>query len=360
MSRKTKDRKKQGPSRRRAVHTLVVLGLLGASAYLTVELRDKQPDAAPPVRSVGGSAPTAGAKAMTGERRYERLASPARTVVRAADGSVLATLTDGARTAVLTGPSRTFTEPKYTSAKVTTDSWVRLLPQAWKEGSEKAAWFTEWFGAYLGSKEPDVLAFSMDYLEGAPQKKDVRGLAYAGDAQFGPVNPKGSEAGDMRLEQSDFYDYLGIPYTFRDGTVERPEAQRLRSMDCSGFVRTVFGYRARYPLMGKDVKGDGLPRTADGMARLSPGVPVLELTGKRPEATDRLQPGDLVFFEIDKRTGERLDHVGIYLGLDTDGKPRFISSREEANGPTFGDKGGTARLDGNGFYAAGLRSAKRL
>ncbi|GAA0467790.1 NlpC/P60 family protein [Streptomyces sp. NPDC046215] len=360
MSRKTKDRKKKGVDRRRAVHALVVLGLLGASAYLTVELREQQPDAAPPVRAVGGGSPAPGAAAASGERRFERLGAPARTVVRAADGAVLATFTDGARTAVLTGPSRTFTEAKYTSAKVTTDSWVRLLPQPWKEGAEKAGWFTEWFGKSLGSKDPDILAFSMEYLEGAPQKKDAQGLAYAGDAQFGPLNPNGSEAGDMRLEQSDFYDYLGIPYTFRDGTVERPDPQRLRAVDCSGYVRTVFGYRARYPLLGKDVKGDGLPRTANGMARLSPGVEILGLTGKRPEATDKLQPGDLVFFDIDRRTGDRLDHVGIYLGLDTDGKPRFVSSREEANGPTFGDKGGTARLDGNGFYATGLRSAKRL
>ncbi|MGW1074781.1 C40 family peptidase [Streptomyces sp. NPDC002537] len=360
MSPKSPDKSPDRKKSRRAVHTLVVLGLLGASAYLTVELREERQGSAPPVRAVSGGTPASGSRQATGERRFERLASPARTVVRGPDGGVLATFTDGARTAVLTGPSRTFTEPKYTSAKVTTDSWVRLLPQPWTEGAEKAAWFTEWFGKFLGSKEPDVFAFSMEYLEGAPVKKDAQGIPYAGDAQFGPLNPNGSEAGDLRLEQSDFYDYLGIPYTFRDGTVERPEPQRLRAMDCSGFVRTVFGYRARYPLMGKDVKGDGLPRTANGMARLSPGVPVLELTGKRPAATDRLQPGDLVFFDIDKRTGDRLDHVGIYMGLDTDGKPRFISSREEANGPTFGDKGGTARLDGNGFYAAGLRSAKRL
>ncbi|MFF7023442.1 C40 family peptidase [Streptomyces klenkii] len=356
-----KNRKVTG---RHALHTLVVLGLLGTSAYLTVELREQQDGTAPPVQSVSGTGTGTGAasggKPAAGERRFERLASPARTVVRAADGGVLATFTDGARTAVLTGTSRTFTEPKYTDAKVTTDSWVRLLPEAWKEGGEKAAWFKDWFSTSLGSKEPDIFAFAMEYIEGAPQKKDARGVPYSGDAQFGPLNPNGSVAGDLRLEQSDFYDYLGIPYRFRDGTVEQPETARFRAMDCSGFVRTVYGYRARYPLLAKDIKGDGLPRTANGMARLSPGVPVLELTGKRPDATDRLQPGDLVFFDIDKRTGERLDHVGIYMGLDTDGKPRFISSREEANGPTFGDKGGTARLDGNGFYAAGLRSAKRL
>ncbi|MCC3775120.1 C40 family peptidase [Streptomyces sp. UNOB3_S3] len=366
MSRKTERkrgtrRKGGGPNGKRALHALVLLGLLGTSAYLTVELRDRQDDPAPPVRTIGGPASKAAGKTTApGERRFERLASPARTVVRSADGSVLATFTDSARTAVLTGPSRTFTEPTYTSAKVTSDSWVRLLPEKWREGAEKAPWFKEWFASQLGSQEPDIFAFSMEYLDGAPQKKDAHGIPYAGDAQFGPLNPNGSEAGDLRLEQSDFYDYLGIPYTFRDGTVEKPETQRFRAMDCSGFVRTVFGYRARYPLLGKDIKGDGLPRTANGMARLAPGVPVLELTGKRPAAIDKLQPGDLVFFDIDKRTGERLDHVGIYLGLDTDGKPRFISSREEANGPTFGDKGGTARLDGNGFYATGLRSATRL
>ncbi|GHF25025.1 hypothetical protein GCM10010218_02120 [Streptomyces mashuensis] len=360
-SRNRTRKKNRGAGRRRALHTLAVLGLLGTSAYLTVELRDKQQGTAPPVESVRAGAPaTAGKAVPAGEYRYERLANPARTVVRSAEGTVLATLTDNARTAVLTGPSRTFTEPSFTTAKVTTDSWVRLLPEPWKEGAEKSAWFRQWFGDHLGSKDPDIFAFATDYLDGAPLKKDAKGIPYAGDAQFGPINPNGSEAGDLRLEQSDFYDYLGIPYTFRDGTTERPEPQRYRAMDCSGFVRTVFGYRARYPLLGKDTKGDGLPRTANGMARLGPGVPVLELTGHRPETTDRLQPGDLVFFEIDKRTGDRLDHVGIYLGLDTDGKPRFISSREEANGPTFGDKGGTARLDGNGFYATGLRSAKRL
>lgn len=63
---------------------------------------------------------------------------------------------------------------------------------------------------------------------------------------------------------------------------------------------------------------------------------------------------------LDQRTKERLDHVGMYVGHDTDGHKIFISSREEANGPTIGDKGGTSRLDGNGYYAATLRSAKRL
>lgn len=67
-----------------------------------------------------------------------------------------------------------------------------------------------------------------------------------------------------------------------------------------------------------------------------------------------------MFFKLDARTGDRLDHTGMYLGNDTEGHKVFISSREEANGPTIGDKGGASRLDGNGYYAAALRSAKRL
>lgn len=48
------------------------------------------------------------------------------------------------------------------------------------------------------------------------------------------------------------------------------------------------------------------------------------------------------------------------LGYDTEGHLIFVSSREEVNGPTIGDIGGVSRLDGNGYYAKTLRSAKRL
>jgi cell wall-associated NlpC family hydrolase len=145
----------------------------------------------------------------------------------------------------------------------------------------------------------------------------------------------------------------------------QPEAARARAMDCSGFIRTVLGYRARYPLMASDKRGDGLPRTANGMARSKLGVNVIPLKSTalnagKPTSIDVLQPGDLVFFKLDARTKERLDHVGIYVGNDSEGHKIFISSREEANGPTIGDKGGVSRLDGNGYYAGALRSAKRL
>ncbi|MCI3933651.1 C40 family peptidase [Streptomyces sp. AN091965] len=352
--------------KRPALHAATVLALLAGSAFLTVELRKDEQDKAPEVQAVTDTPGrlSNGASAQGGKQTWERLRNPDRSVLRTEGGKVLATFTDGARAATLTGPSRTFTEPANTKSRVVTDDWVRLMPEVWRKGAEKEKWFKDWYKQFAGSEEDDVFAMAFQYVEGAPVKKDDEGIAYRGDANFGPLNPNGSEGNDLREEQSDFYDYLGIPYTFRDGTTIQPEAKRARSMDCSGFIRTVFGYRARYPLMSSDTAGDGLPRTANGMARGKVGTEVIKLKGvgaaDRPKTIDVIQPGDLVFFKLDARTKQRLDHVGIFLGHDADGHKIFISSREEVNGPTIGDKGGTSRLDGNGYYASTLRSAKRL
>ncbi|MFD8191472.1 C40 family peptidase [Streptomyces wuyuanensis] len=352
---------------RPVVSGLVVLGLVATSGYLTVELRKQEEKGITEVRNVGVLNGTRGSGAASedkGDETWSRLENPARSVLRGSDGQVKAVLTDGARTATLTGPARTFAEPSSTASKVSTTDWVRLMPEPWSEGAQKEKWFKDWYAENRDSKEDDVFAFAFQYVAGAPQKKDGQGIAFRGDANFGPLNTSGAEGGDLRLEQSDFYDYLGVPYPFRDGSTGSPEAMRARSLDCSGYIRMVLGYRARYPLMSSDKSGDGLPRTANGMARSKRGVDVLPLTGvsvkDRPSAIDQLQPGDLVFFKLDARTNERLDHVGMVLGYDTEGHLIFISSREEVNGPTIGDIGGASRLDGNGYYAKTLRSAKRL
>ncbi|MBW1596986.1 NlpC/P60 family protein [Streptomyces sp. JJ38] len=352
---------------RPVLHAITVVSLLAASGYLTVALRAEEQAKVPTVQAVTDSPELkkAGLGDAPGERTWERLKNPDRSVLRGEDGRVLATFTDGSRTATLTGPSRTFGEPANTRSQVVTENWVRLMPEHWRKGAEKEQWFKDWFAEYFGSEEDDLFALAFQYVEGAPVKEDGEGIAYAGDAQFGPLNPESRGGADLRLEDSDFYDYLGIPYTFRDGTTQYPEAGRARAVDCSGYMRLVLGYRARYPLAAKDGVGDGLPRTADAMARSDLGTDVIELSGEpplyeRPDSTSVLQPGDLVFFWLDSRTGKRLDHVGLYLGVDTDGHKVFVSSREELNGPTIGDKGGTARLDGNGYYATAFRSAKRL
>ncbi|GGX34491.1 C40 family peptidase [Streptomyces chartreusis] len=356
-----------GKKKSRPVVTgLVLLALVGTSGYLTLELRKQDEQGVTEVRNVGvleGGRST-GTATESGKETWSRLENPARSVLRGSDGQIKAVFTDGARTATLTGSARTFQEPTSTASKVSTTDWVRLMPERWKKGAESKKWFKDWYAEYEDSKEDDIFAFAFQYVAGAPVKKDAQGTVYAGDANFGPLNTTGAEGGDLRLEQSDFYDYLGVQYPFRDGTVGQPESMRARSIDCSGFMRMVLGYRARYPLMSSDASGDGLPRTANGMARSKAGVDILPLAGisaqDRPSAIDQLQPGDLVFFKLDTRTGDRLDHVGMVLGHDTEGHLIFVSSREEVNGPTIGDVGGVSRLDGNGYYAKTLRSAKRL
>ncbi|MEV6781086.1 NlpC/P60 family protein [Streptomyces sp. NPDC051098] len=354
---------------RPVVSGLAVLALVATSGYLTLELRKQEAPGVTEVRNIGvlegGKGKGSGsASDDKGEAQWARLENPGRSVLRGSDGQIRAVFTDGARLATLTGSARTFAEPASTSSKVSTTDWVRLMPESWKKGAEKEKWFTDWYTEYKDSKEDDLFAIAFQYVAGAPQKKDKQGTVYAGDANFGPLNTAGAEGGDLRLEQSDFYDYLGLPYPFRDGQTGTPETLRAKSLDCSGFIRMVLGYRTRYPLMSSDTSGDGLPRTANGMARSDEGVDVLPLSGvgaaARPSSIDQLQPGDLVFFKLDARTKDRLDHVGMVLGYDTGGHLIFVSSREEVNGPTIGDVGGVSRLDGNGYYAKTLRSAKRL
>jgi cell wall-associated NlpC family hydrolase len=351
------------PKKKRPVlHAVTVLALLGASGYLTVELRKDEQAKAPAVQAVTDSPlleTDTGQKG--GKQTWERLKNPERSVLRGASGQVLATFTDGARTATLRGPSRTFSEPANTKSRVVTEDWVRLMPETWRKGAESEKWFKDWFKEFYGSEEDDLFAYAFQYVEGAPAKKDDEGVQYAGDAFFGPFKEDGVD----RLEQNDFYDYLGTSYTFRDGTTMQPHQERFRSLDCSGFMRMIWGYRARFPLAATNKVGDGLARTADGMARSKTGVDIIKLQGPspwytRPKNIDVVQPGDLLFFKMDHRTANHMDHVALYLGTDTDGHRVFVSSRKEVNGPTMGDKGGASRIDGNGFYAGLLRSAKRL
>jgi cell wall-associated NlpC family hydrolase len=292
---------------------------------------------------------------VDGDFGYERLDNPPRTIVKDSKGTVAATLTDGARTVVLTGASRSFNEPAATAAAVDTTAWVRLAPREWRAGEEESDWFRPWLEEALADKKPDVLAIAMQYLAGAANEKNGEGVRIAGDAAFGPV----AESGQGRLERSDFYDYLGVNWTFDDGTRAAADPAHYGAVDCSGFVRLVYGYRSGYPLLGTNTPGPGLPRRAFAIAESGPGVALVPNRKQRSTDYDSLQPGDLVFFEVEG--GEtQLDHTGIYLGVDSEGRHRFMSSRERINGPTFGDVGGTSLLDDGGMYSKGFRAARRI
>ncbi|MFJ8313455.1 MULTISPECIES: C40 family peptidase [unclassified Streptomyces] len=286
---------------------------------------------------------------------YQRLDGPARTVIRDGDGTAVAVLTDGARTVLFTGAERTFTEPATTTASVTTRAVVRLAPRPWHAGAADEEWFKRWFAAARASHDPDILDIAAQYLPSATQQRDSHGTRYAGPAAYGPMGED-----DERRATADFNDYLGVDWDYPGGRHRKARSDFYGSVDCSGFVRMVYGYRSGYPLEFKPPTGRALPRRAVMMAEDGPGATVIANTHRQANDFGALQPGDLLFFNASPDAGPQIDHVGIYLGLDSTGRHRFVSSRKTANGPTLGDDGGASLLDGTGLYARAFRSAKRL
>jgi cell wall-associated NlpC family hydrolase len=295
----------------------------------------------------GASPGTATTPPPPSEYRYTRAADPARTLVTDARGRWLATFTDGAYTVTLAGPTRTFAE-RTAAAAVTSPVWVRKLPAPFA-GSVDAGWLH----SALNDTSPDVLAVAMQYIEGAPAIRDADGLKIAGDADYGPLQADGT-----RQEGSDFNDYLGTTYRYGSSS-DPPESAQRNSLDCSGFVRMVWGYRTGIPLSLSEA-GDAIPRRAVQIAASAPGIVTIADAGRQAPATDRLAAGDVVLFDADAADGRAIDHVGIYLGRDAEGAYRFISSRKTANGPTLGDEGGRSTLDGSGYWAVAFRAARRF
>lgn len=284
------------------------------------------------------------------------LDDPPRLELRNAQGRWLATLTHGARTVICAGPRRTFSEDE---ARVTHTTWVRALSRPFG-GRVDTAWLRRALAANAG-RQPDLLALGKQYVRGAPPLNEG-GLQIAGDAAYGPL------VDGQRQEGSDFNDYLGVPWTYADGSVDAPEPQQIRCLDCSGFVRMVWGFRRHAPndapvmplARTTSANGQTLPRRAVQMAARAPGVLVERNRGVQLRDLSRLAIGDLLFFDVDADDGPRIDHVGLHLGVDSDGHHRFLSSRKGANRPTLADVRGKSILDGNGLYARSLRAVRRL
>ena len=329
--------------------------LITASTLTYVVARPSPTDQS--VLTLGGATASGGQARGASGYTYQRSSNPNRTEIMDSSGQPVATMTDGARTANIHGPLRTFEEPSFTDAKIETHTWVRLAPQAWRAGAEQEKWFVDWLAAARKDRSPDVLAIAFEYTAEAPVKKDNQGQQYSGDASFGPPDPADP---DGRQERSDFYDYLSLPWSFPDGKSEMPSAERKLALDCSGFLRMVYGHRLGYPLRGTNPPGEGLPRRAFAMAEFGPGVQLMPNTGQRARRIDRLLPGDLVFFNAQPVPNRQIDHSGIYLGLDDGGHHRFISSRSQTDGPTMGDVSGAPLLDGIGYWPDRWLTARRI
>lgn len=281
---------------------------------------------------------------------------PAQVEVRTPRGHWLATLTRGARTVISAGPRRTFSED---AVSVTHAIWVRALAKPF-EGRVDTTWIAKALSANA-MRNPDLLALGMQYIHTAtPRYAD--GMQIAGDAGYGPI------VDGKRQEGSDFNDYLGVSWTYADGSVDAPERRQLQCLDCSGFVRIVWGFRHHAPNdapvmpLARATSRDSraLPRRAMQMAARAPGVLIEPNRAVQLLDFSRLAIGDLVLFDADRDDGAAIDHVGLYLGPDRDSHHRFISSRKAANGPTMADIRGKSILDGTGLYARSFRSVRRL
>jgi hypothetical protein len=276
-----------------------------------------------------------------------RVDDPARVRVLDAQGGVLATFTNGARTVDVRGPLRIFAEPATTSATVRSTTWVRLLPRPFDGRVDRA-----WLARKLRDTSPDVLEIAMQYVTGAPPVRNHQGLVISGDAGFGPIHASGS-----RSEGSDFNDYLGIPWSY-GGVTDPAEHSERGMLDCSGFLRMVFGYRSGIPLaLGPSTTA--LPRVAAEIMAQGPGV-LLEADRGAIPSFKRLQPGDMLFFDRARHDGIPINHSGIYLGRDQLGRMRFVSSRKLADGPSMGDAGGESVLTRDEHAALRWRAARRI
>jgi hypothetical protein len=289
---------------------------------------------------------------------------PQETLLLDSTGATKAVFTLGSRTVVFQHSQRTFQETSEANT-VTSNSWVRILPNAFSGTIPQ-----DWFSASLVANEakvPDILALGMQYIQGSPSIKSSTGVTVAGDASYGPL----TEDGDSRVGGSDIMDFIGtkIIGVLSNGR-SNPKPENLGSLDCSGFIRIVFGYRSTVSVSGTEIivplaketpaEANTLPRTAAEIWAGNIGNNIVPDSNVQITKFGDLRMGDLVFFRAETESERDIDHVGIYMGTDNEGDHRFLSSRKTANGPTMGDLGGASLLNGPGIYSKSFHAVKRL
>jgi cell wall-associated NlpC family hydrolase len=300
---------------------------------------------------------------MSGQFRIRRGRQPGETSVHDARNRLVATFTAGAYTVRLAGPNRAFVEGK---ATVSHAIWVRTYPSPF-DGKVNEAWLRRVLNANTQGV-PDILSIAMQYIRDAPPIHEGA-LQVAGDAHYGPLKDGKPQEG------ADFNDYLGIRWNYPGErfSVDKPEQHQRHCLDCSGFLRMVWGYRRNLPTSARasvplcyDTRPDhsAIPRRAYQIYEGGPGVMVAPDNSIQVKGLSRIHVGDLVFFNADRTLpdGDRIDHAGMYMGLDANGRYRFISSRKSTDGPTLGDHGvrGGSVLDGDGTYAKSFRAIRRI
>ncbi|HVK65461.1 MAG TPA: hypothetical protein VM694_13350 [Polyangium sp.] len=294
------------------------------------------------------------------------------TMIASISGEPVAWFTHGGYSVRMAGASRTL-GASTAAGSVTTTTWVRTLSEPFDVEKTSEVKLSAWLNAARGvncdAGTQDVLAISYDYVEGGT--KDAR---YALGA--------------------DFHDFLGIDWDPIDAKSILADLGLAGALDCSGYMRLVWGSRVNFTHAGEDASlplslkslSGHLPRSSEDMYRFGPGkivVPFRTHPAGAPAFQGAptmaelaaIEPGDLVFFDTQcnytiatallcgKNVGA-ISHVGMFVGRDNGGNYRFISSRTTANGPTVGNTGGwsifNAGADGTGSYPQRFRGARRL
>ncbi|MCL7382131.1 hypothetical protein [Streptomyces sp. 35G-GA-8] len=244
-----------------------------------------------------------------------------------------------------------------TPPTVTHTTWVRTLHRPFT-GEWTPSLATQ-VRAWAVDTRPDVLAYAMMYATGAPAVTSpaLDGAQIAGQSRYGPPDSAG-----VPVEGADFHDYMGLAWAFPNGETQSAGAGEAGCMDCSGYVRMVYGHHMGIPMVRvDDIDGTVLPRMTKDIGPSGPGIIVAQAADAAPPLTG-MQIGDVPHFDADTSdpVPGQVDHNGIYLGIDSGGHPRFINPRRTPQGPTFGDLGGPSTLDGSGTYATTLRLIRRF
>ena len=278
----------------------------------------------------------------------------------------VATFTTGCQTVTMSGDSRNLFDEGLT---ITHSTWVRLLNVPFN-GQVDTNWIlTTLPQNSINAGSPDIIDIAMLYLEDGDS-----------NAAYGP---QGSVS-----ENSDFNDYLGTDTTYSphwsyddqhlyNSWTHYADANRLGCLDCSGYMRMIWGYHGGLPMtyhVNPNAPITAIPRRSYLIWEECIGKQVMTNydynSNKAADKLALLNIGDLVVFDADDTPAEeigRVDHIGMYIGDDAQGNMRFVHSRSTNNiGPTFGnDAGGKCIINNDGtdnwlYYAKALVGARRL
>ena len=277
------------------------------------------------------------------------------------NGEWVATFTPDCYTVITAGPERVFTEKfqrggETVEVRVGHRTWVRAAPGPVDTKIDK-----RWLSLALDANQrhvPDALAIAMQYLKGCRPccSAIIRSRVTPRTDRFKRKVPTSTttsgSAGSTRTIRP-----TNRNRTNFDASTARASCAWFGVIDitCRG-PDTSIRYRCRFALRN----GSALPRRAVEMYHCAPGLILAADNGSQLEDFEHIDIGDLVYFDGSDDDGDDIDHVGMYLGTDTGGHHRFISSRKTPDDPTFADYGGSSVLDGAGHYAKAFRAIRRL